>query len=72
MMNSSYAPLVAGGEIPRACFREAVGPGKGGLVAEGSTSALVGISALVGTSARAGRLEGGREREVGVDGQGAY
>lgn len=30
MMNSSYAPLVAGGEIPRACFREAVGPGEGG------------------------------------------
>lgn len=29
MMNSSYAPLVAGGEIPRACFREAVGPGEG-------------------------------------------
>ena len=71
MMNSSYAPLVAGGEIPRACFREAVGPGKGGLVAEASASALigiatlVGIAALVGASARAGRLEGGREGEVG-------
>ena len=64
--------------FPRASFREAVGPGEGGLVAEGSAAALVGIttlvgiSALVGASARAGRLEGGREREVGVDGQGAY
>ena len=72
MMNSSYASLVAGGErAPRACFREAVGPGEGGLVAEASASALIGIAALVRVFARGGRLEGGREGEVGVDGQGA-